>query len=637
MSVLISTDVGGTFTDYVIFQNGEFQAFKALTSSDPSIGIIENLKALKPGEITEFSHGTTVAVNAILERKGVNPIFFTTKGFKGLVQIGRQTRNQVYSFFCKKPKLPVQEFIELTERTAADGKILIEPQLDELHEVGNKFGNKANVAVIGFLNSYINPTNELKTEKVMSEYFPMVITSHRIRQEIREYDRFSTSIIEGYITPIINKYFSSLQKICNNINIMQSNGGKSAPENLKKINLLFSGPAGGIAAVQTLCKKLGIINAIAYDMGGTSADISGIVNGSPLYTDNLQIDGIPIKTLALDITSIGAGGGSIAWVDDSGVLKVGPQSAGSNPGPACYNLGGKEFTVSDANLILGILSKKISGVSLSLLSSKQAARSLIDQLNLDSEQLSEGVIRIVNNNMISALKNYCLSRGYDPRKFTLIAFGGAGPMHACALADELRIRKIVIPPEAGAFSAMGIMTAPVRFDYSRTILKRLEPNIQIHGEIDAVVENFYKDLQSKLGEKFSDAITQVSFDMRYSGQGHEINIPFTEDLVRSFHVQHQARLGFNILDNPIEIVNVKLVAELPTQEFPLIKHKKKMPKIINEREIFPYGKVKVYKKDFFGSKLKGPVIIEDYTTTINITPGWNGVMDIYGILHLECD
>lgn len=628
----VSTDVGGTFTDYVILDNGKIKAFKALTTPDPSTGIIEQLNQYKKGKITEFSHGTTVVVNSVLERKGTPLVFFTTKGFKDLVHIGRQARNNVYSFLCEKPKVPVDSIVEISERTSANGEVETEVSCEQLKIAGEKFSNKASVAVVGFINSYINPRNEIRAEEVLNSYFPVIISSHKNRREIREYDRFCTSIIEGYCTPLVDDYLEKLNQISKQFYIMQSNGGRTEISNLKKVNMLFSGPAGGVAATQALCAVLGIENAIAYDMGGTSADISAIVSGSPLFTDNIKISGIPIKILAIDIESIGAGGGSIAWVDDGGALKVGPESSGSNPGPACYNHGGSEFTVSDANLVMGILGDRISEINLDKNQAINASKKLCTSLDMNVTTLSKGIIKIVNNNMVAALKNISVGKGYDPRNFAIVAFGGAGPMHACALAEAVGIRKIIVPPQAGAFSALGIMSAPIRFDYIRTILIPLENANEI---ISNVTDEFMNDLNSRLGKEFENVITKVSLDIRYHGQGHEINIPISENLTKAFNNQHQNMFGFNIPDNPIEVVNVKLVAEQLAPKLQLSEYPTRSSHVKARREVYPYGMVNVYDKIFHRSSVNGPCIIEDLTTTIYVDENWEAELDNNDILHLE--
>jgi N-methylhydantoinase A len=396
--------------------------------------------------------------------------------------------------------------------------------------------------------------------------------------------------------------------------------------------MVMSGPAGGVAATQALCKKLNVENAIAYDMGGTSADMSAIVSGDPVFTDTVMVTGIPIRTLAIDIESIGAGGGSIAWLDEGGALKVGPMSAGSEPGPACYGQGGTDFTVSDANLILGVLGQNISGITLNNDESKKAAENLCNKLGMDIEKLSAGVIDIVNNNMVSAVKRVSVSKGYDPRNFTFVAFGGAGPMHTCAIADALGIKRIIIPPFAGAFSALGIMNAPIRFDIIRTILTPLDKALEM---IPDVLKEFYKELEQKVHNRTDDVINHETLDMRYIGQGHEINIPFSENVEQEFHKRHEELFGFKIPENKIEVVNVKLVSELPVGEISFKQNQLRPVTELSKRNVKSNENTSVYRKDFFGSSVDGPCIIEDATSTIYVEPGWIGKLDLEGILRLE--
>jgi N-methylhydantoinase A len=625
----VATDVGGTFTDYIIFDNDELTAYKALTTSPPSGGILIQLESQ---DIHEFSHGTTTAVNTILERTGAPVVFFTTKGFSDLVHIGRQARTNVYSFLCEKPVVPVKYTVEINERIASDGSVLTPISISELIEYAEKHSNLAKVAVVGFINSYTNPVHEVLAGKKLREIFPTVILSHEVRREIREFERFCTALMEGYTLPVVQGYLNNLKTVSEKFYIMQSNGGRTPLEHVRAVNMIMSGPAGGVAATQALCTRLGIENALAFDMGGTSADISAIVSGSPLYTDTQSITGIPIKSLVIDIESIGAGGGSIAWLDDGGALKVGPQSAGSQPGPACYEQGGKEFTVSDANLLGGVLGDKISEVTLDKESSLSAAEPLCKNLDMDHTRLSQGVLKIVNNNMLSALKRISIGRGYDPRVFSLVAFGGAEPMHACELADSVGIKKVIIPPFAGAFSAFGVLNAPVRFDYVRTILTPLDKAVELLPE---VVKAFKSDLAGKLGGKVNDAVNTVSMDMRYHGQGHEINIQVGDELASAFHSKHAELFGFDMHEGSIEVVNVKMVAELHSVEIPLPKYSNNPADVKATREVFSQPEVPVYNKDFHGASVEGPSIIEDITTTVYIGSDWKAKLDEYDILHLE--
>jgi N-methylhydantoinase A len=615
----VATDVGGTFTDYVISKPGKLTAFKTLTTTDASTGILDKLQKM---QITEFSHGTTAAVNAILQRNGGPVVFFTTHGFKDLVHIGRQARNNVYSFTAEKPVVPIDFIEEIPERTGTDGTIIEKLSTQEMERAARKYSGKVKAAVVGFLNSYVNPANELAAEAILKPLFPIVVSSHKIRREIREYERFTTGIMEAYCLPAVKDYMKNMVSLSDQFYVMQSNGGRTERKHLRAVNMIMSGPAGGVAAAQALCKNLGIQNAIAYDMGGTSADVSAIVDGEPLFTDTVRITGLPIRTMAIDIESIGAGGGSIAWVDDGGALKVGPKSAGANPGPACYDAGGTNFTVSDANLLTGVLGETISNIKLN------------QQLHIDHNELSTGVLRIVNNNMVSALKRISVGRGYDPREFALVAFGGAGPMHACAIAELIGISKVIIPPMAGAFSAFGILTSPVRFDFIRTLLLPLE---NASESIQDILVEFKSELKDRLKNRFEEAVIHVSMDLRYLGQGHDINIPSCDNIAKAFHQRHEALFGFTLPENTIELVNVKLVAELPPTELSLHKYPENPAKIRTTRSVLDNKEVSVYARDFFGTAISAPSIIEDDTTTIYIAPDWSARLDQNDVLIMERD
>ena len=629
MTMRASTDVGGTFTDYVLLQDGKLKAFKTLTTPEPSTGILRELEGL---ELEAFSHGTTVAVNAIIQRKGVETVLFTTKGFRDVVHVGRQSRTELYSFLSPKPQLPLTRIEEVEERTLADGSVEGEPDTEKLLELARPHAQDCEAAVVCFLNSYVNPHNELKAARALEGLFPTVVASHQVRREIREYERFSTAVMEGYTAPLVHDYIEKLKLLSTDFSVMQSNGGKVWPEYMKVVNMVMSGPAGGVAATEALCRRLGIENAIAYDMGGTSADISALVDGRPLYTDTVEVTGIPLKTLAIDIESIGAGGGSIAWLDDGGSLKVGPGSAGSVPGPACYGQGGKDFTVSDANLLAGVLGERVSTVALSSALAEKAARPLCAKLGMTPVQLAEGVIRVVDSNMTAATRKVSVGRGYDPRNFALVSFGGAGPMHSCAIASALGMKQIVIPPMAGAFSALGIMFAPVRFDYLRTLLKPLDAALEL---IPGVVEEFYNDLRGKLGDKHTRAQGLVSLDMRYQGQGHQLEIPLTGEPSAAFHKRHGELFGFTLEDSGMEVVNVKMVAELPGQELPLASFPHRQAQTTGSRTLQPYGKVPVYLRNFHGSEVSGPCIIQDETTTVRVDEGWQARLDNNDVLFLE--
>ena len=618
--MIVSVDIGGTFTDYIMYHHGKIKTYKKLTTRNPEDGIRRELKNKK---IEEFYHGSTIAVNAILERRGEKVILVTTKGFGTLYKIGRQNRREIYSFTPQREKIPVYDFIEVDERVLSNGKI--ERELDEKELEEKIKRKKGSSCAILFINSYANPENEIKAKKILKKYCNYVVASYEVRREIREYERLSTTVIESYIYPLLKSYFGRIKEVGRKIYVMQSNGGKIEERYVKGINTIMSGPAGGVAAGEFLSRIFNEGNMLTYDMGGTSADIGMIVDGNPLYTSTIYVDGIPIKATSMDIISIGSGGGSIAWIDDGFSLRVGPRSAGSKPGPACYSLGGKEFTVTDADLLLGILGEEISGIKLDKKMAVRAAGKFLDKLNLDIEEFTRGVIKIVNNNMAMALKKISIEKGYDPRNFTLLAFGGAGPMHACSLAEEVGIKKIIIPPMAGTFSSLGILLSPLRYDYTKTILKNIEDSAEY---INEAIEEFEKDVKKKL----RNYRIHVSLDMRYRGQGHELNVPLSEYIKEDFRKIHEKIFGFS-MDEMIEVVNINLVATSIERDIKLPKVEMGENRIKGRRTYNFERKIPVYSISNF--RECSNCIIEADTHTVFVKEGWNARINEFGAIIME--
>ncbi len=612
--MIVSTDVGGTFTDYVILKNGKIKAYKKINPPDVARGIMEEI-----GHANEFHHGTTVAINALLERKGSKVLLITTKGFETLYKIGRQSRKNVYSLLPQREKLPVDRAIGIEERTLFDGRIEKGIDEEELRDLLKE--EKCESIAIAFLHSYANPENEIKAEKIVREFCKYVFPSYRVRREIREYERIATTVVEAYVYPIVMNYLNSLRDLSKNFYVMQSSGGKIMPEYLRGINTLMSGPSGGVAAASYLSNILGIDNVLTYDMGGTSADMGIIFNGKPLHRSSIEIDGIPIRVNSLDIISIGAGGGSIAWVDEGLALKVGPQSAGANPGPACYDRGGEDFTVTDANLLLGILGEEISGVKLNKDLARKAAKKLEDKIGLDVEELSRGMIKIVNNNMALAIKKISLSRGYDPRNFTLFAFGGAGPMHATSLAEEVGIKRVFVPNMAGAFSSLGILLSPLIYDYTVTVMKNTDEFMKIY---EKKLREFTKRADKILG----NYELNVTLDMRYRGQGHEIRVPLSEDIAKDFEKIHLALYGFN-MDEEIVVVNINFIA-VKSKRIEIPKMRRGKQKIMKRRIYNFEEEIPVYSIEHFES-CDGPCVVEMNTATILVKENWRAEMNDYGV------
>ncbi len=613
--MIVSVDVGGTFSDFVILEKGKIIAYKRINPKDVAEGIKKEIKS-----VDEFHHGSTVGINALLERKGKKITLITTKGFGTLYRIGRQSRRNVYSLLPLRERLPVETVIEVEERTLPDGKV--EKEVDDRELIEKLSSVKCVSAAIVFLHSYINPHNEIRAKEVARKFCKYVFASHEVRREIREYERTTTTIVESYVYPVVNEYLSSLRNISENFYVMQSSGGKIMPEYLKGVNTLMSGPSGGVAAARYISQLLGFKNVITYDMGGTSADMGIIVNGEPLYRSQIEVDGIPIRVNSVDIVSIGAGGGSIAWIDEGNVLKVGPVSAGANPGPACYGRGGKDATVTDANLLLGVLGDEMSGIRLKRELAKKAVKSLADKLGLSTEDIARGIINIVNNNMALAMKKISLERGYDPRVFVLFAFGGAGPMHAIYLAEEVGIEKIFVPSMAGAFSSLGILLSPLIYDHTVTVMKRVD-------EFGEVLDGILQEFKRRADKILKNYELSVIMDMRYHGQGHEIKVPLCENIKREFENRHLALYGFT-MDEEIIVVNVNLIAKR-TMEINIPKIKMGQQKIKGKR-LYNFEKdVPIYHINHFRA-CEGPCIIEESTTTILVKDGWHASLGEYGVM-----
>ncbi len=517
MAFRLGIDSGGTFTDVVLFDDRKKTLHIAKTPStpaNPAIGVINGIKkivsqvGIQPGEIASLVHGTTVATNALLEYKGIRTALILTEGFKDILSIGRQDRPKLYDYFEKRPEpfIPRHLRFEVSERTLYTGEIfraLDEKKILSIIEELKKKEIKG-IAVC-LLHSYANPTHEKRIKEIFKEQYPeaVVSTSHEILPEFREYERMSTTVINTYVMPIIDRYLQDLQRMMReegltaDLNVMQSNGGvmtsRSAGE--KSVHTILSGPAGGVMGSLAIGTQIGMKNLITVDMGGTSFDICLIHDGKIHFTKESEIGGHPIKIPMIDIHTIGAGGGSIAWIDPGGSLHVGPQSAGANPGPVCYRLGGKEPTVTDANLVLGRLDPDyyLGGeMSLDVEAAKQAIlKKVARPLKLSLEEAAEGIIKVINASMVRGIRKVSVEKGFDAREFSMICFGGGGPLHSIELAEELKIPTVVVPISPGVNSALGLLIADFRYDYSQTFLKKTQDI-----RLDSLQQGF-KDLEAK--------------------------------------------------------------------------------------------------------------------------------------------
>ena len=502
MAYRLGIDSGGTFTDVVLFDDSKKTLHITKTPStpaNPAIGVINGIKKIlsqvgvRPEEIASLVHGTTVATNALIEYKGIRTALILTEGFKDILSIGRQDRPKLYDYFEKRPEpfIPRHLRFEVSERTLYNGEILRPLNEEQVREIAGslkKMGIKG-IAVC-LLHSYANPTHEKRIKELFEEKYPeaVVSTSHEILPEFREYERMSTTVINTYVMPIVDRYLQDLQRMMReggltaDLNVMQSNGGvmtsRSAGE--KSVHTILSGPAGGVMGSLAIGNQIGMKNLITVDMGGTSFDICLIHDGKIHFTKESEMGGHPIKVPMIDIHTIGAGGGSIAWIDPGVLLRVGPQSAGAKPGPVCYRLGGQEPTVTDANLVLGRIDPDyyLGGeMSLDVEAAKQAISDKIAQpLKLSLEEAAEGIIKVINASMVRGIRKVSVEKGYDAREFSMICFGGGGPLHSLELAEELRIPTVVVPISPGVNSALGLLIADFRYDYSQTFLKKMTGN-----------------------------------------------------------------------------------------------------------------------------------------------------------------
>ncbi len=717
----IGIDIGGTFTDFVVFDpsTGTVDTFKLpSTPHDPSLAVLEGLERINgtprfhannsndsrhinPSKIN-ILHGSTVATNALLERKGAKTALITTKGFKDVLQIGRQNRPDLYDFSTEPtaPLVPVDLRFEVDERVNFRGEILTgihDTQVDNiLSIVKNQKGTEGvkSFAIV-YLFSFANPDHEIQTAEKLRKAGFFVSASHEILPEYREYERTSTTVVNAYVSPVLESYLKNLEKklqtnnIDNihvsywepsvnkskfrqevNIQIMQSNGGCISLREAQKsgVRCILSGPAGGVVGSKyvgqnafSLHQNAIPLRLLTFDMGGTSTDVS-LIDGDPKITSEAEVGGHPIRVPVLDIHTIGAGGGSIAYSDIGGVLRVGPESAGADPGPACYGKQTKKYsdsetaltpTVTDANLLLGrIRPDEFLGGEIQLFPelSKRAIEHLGNQLGLEPIETALGIIEIANAHMERALRVISVERGYDPRDFTLIAFGGAGGLHATDLAKRLRIPKVLVPPFASTLSAFGMLTANVIKDYTQTVM--LSGDIP-HSEFISLLDPLIKQGHEQIKEEgFSDDQIQIEsfLDVRYLGQSYELTIPFNhssipkDDIANKFHQTHLKTYGYKRPGVELEIVNlrVRAVGVVSTPQLNSLPMEGVNPSsafIDCDDVIFAYGKEKIpfYRAEFLrpGNVINGPAIVIRNDTTILIGQGDSSMVDQFCNLIIE--
>jgi len=649
--IRLGVDTGGTFTDLVRLDARGLAVHKVRsTPEDPAHAILAGIAELMGDDaVSEVVHGSTVATNAVLERKGARVALVTTKGFEDVLAIGRQTRSELYNFMvqAKRPMIEPGLTFGVTERVDQRGVVLEalnSEELDQLTESLNRVD--AECVAVCLLHAYANPVHEQQVAEHLIQAGFAVTTSHSVLPEYREYERFSTTVVNAYVTPMMSRYLTSLEEGLRGtrLHIMQSNGGSiSAGEaRLSAVRTILSGPAAGAVGSQALARASGFDRVILFDMGGTSTDVS-LVNGKLGTTNESTVGDFPMRLPMLDIHTVGAGGGSIAYVDVGGSLRVGPRSAGADPGPVCYGKG-EDLTVTDANLLLGRLNAEhfLGGrMPLDVSRVVERAAEFAEKLRMSATRLAEGIVQIANANMERAIRAVSVQRGYDPRDFALLAFGGAGGMHACEIADTLEIGTILVPEHAGVLSALGMLLADVRKDYTQTVLKASNVTTmeELEGYIAPLVDQANAAIAAE-GFERDDVVIDISLDVRYQGQAYEINVPLTPAYVEDFNREHQRLYGHSNLSRIPEVVNVRVNVTGVTQKyaFPAVEAvHRSLPTPVSTCQTWfgdRFWETAVYHREQLlpGMEGAGPAIISSGESTVVITPHFCFRVDGVGTL-----
>ena len=682
MSARLGVDVGGTFTDVALWDEsaGRLTTFKLPSvPADPAEGILAGIRLIlardgvAPAAVAFVAHGTTVATNALLEKKGARTALVTTRGFRDLLEIARQKRPDLYDLQADKPAplVPRELRFEAQERLLPDGTVLEKFRTAEVAAAADTLarGESVEAVAICFLYSFLDPSHERAAASILLERLPScyVSLSSEISPEFREYERLSTTVLNAYLGPLISRYVRRFDAEVRGLGlsatpyINQSNGGvisaTAAAE--RPVRTLLSGPSAGVSGAAWTARAAGVDSLITFDMGGTSTDVARVEHGQPILVSERAIGGYPVRIPALEIESVGAGGGSIARVDSGGALKVGPESAGAVPGPACYARGGRRPTVTDANVVLGRLSAThlLDGrMELRADLARAAIEGLAAELGLAPVQAARGVLSVVATNMLGAIRVVSVRKGYDPRQYTMVAFGGAGPLHAATLARDLGIRRVLVPPAPGILCALGLLIEPFRLDLVRTrvvLLSSVDVTdvAQLFGELEA-------EATAGLDREAvpSDRRHLVrAFDMRYLGQNFELTVDAPaamwsgerDALRRAFIARHERVYGYAAPDEPIQIVNVRLTAlgDPDPLTLPLLARASDAdPKDarIGERAAYfdeagDFVPTPIYRRERLlgGHRLSGPAIVEQMDSTTVILPGQHAVVDERANLIIE--
>ena len=657
-------DIGGTFTDFVVIdgeQQGQTSSGKVLTTpANPADGVLDGLRRFvaELAGIEFLVHGTTVGLNAFLERKGTRLLLVMTEGLRDAYSIARHDRKELYALRYHKPErlVPRRDVVEVVERLRWDGAVETPLDPQSLEPLFARIRNeKVEAVAICLIHSYVNPVHELELrERLRAEFPELSITlSHEIAREWREYERASSATLNAYIAPRVERYLATLEQelgkldVASPLYVMQSNGGITSARRARAepIQTLLSGPVGGTIGGAALARSTGRRNLLCIDMGGTSFDLSLVVDGKPTVSTETELEGLPVLMPLVDIHTIGAGGGSLAWLEAGG-LRVGPQSAGADPGPACYGRGGTQPTVTDANLFLGRLDPGyfLGGrMTLDEAAAERALEGVAGQVRLNTTELAEGMLAIINARMADAMRTITVKQGIDPRGFALVAFGGAGPMHAVWLAEELEIGEVIVPWSPGTFSAWGMLQTDMRHDVVRSFYKPLAGvEAQTVAATFDSLEAEGAELLEQEGVGASDRYYARSADMRYVGQEYTVNVPVAETISlevidTSFHDGHHLRYGHSTPSAPVEFVNLRLAtmgriaSTAPTYQAPT----DQADPLLGHRQVVFAGQehetpVLLRQHLRAGTSHAGPLVIEEDSATTVIPPGHTAALDEFG-------
>ena len=672
-SLRIAIDAGGTFTDSVFVRDGELQILKVLsTPGNPARAIadaVEKVAGDSGGAASrelDLTCGTTVGTNALLERRGGRVALITTAGFEDVIEIGRQARPRLFDFFVQRPQtlVPRERRFGLRERVSAEGRALLRPSGGEIERVLRLVRkSRAESIAVCLLFSFANPAHEREMARRLRAAGFQVSASREIYPEFREYERTATTVVNAYLLPVMGRYLREIDAFVRparsakpdrarrrgSVRVMQSSGGiiSAAIAAGEPVRTILSGPAGGVLGAQHVAGLAGFDRIISFDMGGTSTDVA-LIDGPLRTTNESEVAGLPVAVPMLDIHTVGAGGGSLARFDRAGALRVGPESAGAEPGPICYGRGTKP-TVTDAHLILGriVLEGFLDGKFRLDLSRAHEwmARSRGPMRSV--EDFAQGILDVVQTNMEKAIRVISIERGYDPRDYTLVAFGGAGGLHACGLAAALEIPRVLIPKFPGGLSALGILRADAVKDFSKTIFLRADSarvvSRELGGQFASIERQARQDMRHE-GLAPRRIRIEKLLDMRYIGQAFELTVNAGGDFVRSFHAAHEKRYGYGDPKRAVEIVNIRAraIGLTPKPELSRLRAggKDSRGAIMEKRGVFFAGARRatyVYDRArlLAGNRLRGPAIVAEYSATTVIEPEWQGRVDAYGNLILE--